>query len=340
MLLAQFVAITIWFLISIIQWANNPKSNPGILVPIMVRGVEGLSIWISSGVLIVVLEILLKRTRQAIAIGLVFLMIYPVALIANLLSIGIRSLIGYAAPPLGAFFYVHSLHFFIPLLLILVFIFILRFRSSLQDERVKALQAESLSREANWMMLRYQVNPHFLFNALNSVRALIGQNNERARDSITEISEYFRYSLSVDGKSLVSIKDEVEAVRSYMKIQQMRYGSRLVYHFSISENVSGCLVPAFTLQTLVENAVKYGMKSTDEQVDVEVAVSKSRNQIKIDVFNTGQLFSENKEDGTGTGLMNLRRRFEMMDENSELKLSRQNGKVRASISFRIITGEE
>ncbi|MCF8233728.1 MAG: histidine kinase [Bacteroidales bacterium] len=333
---AQFAAITIWFLISIIQWANNPKGNLGILIPIIVRGVEGLSIWVASGVLVIILNVLLKRVRQLLAFMLVFLMIYPVAVLANLLSIGIRSLIGYSAPPLGNFFFVHSLHFFIPLLLILVFVSMLHFRHSLQTMRIKALQAESLSREANWLMLRYQVNPHFLFNALNSIRGLIGLDDEKARESITEMSDYFRYSLFVNDKSLVSIKEEIQAVRSYLNIQKMRYGERLEFEISEQDNISKFVIPVFAIQTLVENAVKYGLKSTDEKVAVELMLLKSGEDIMVEVINTGRLFPASNEEGTGTGLENLRKRLEIIDPGNELKLNQEDGKVKASMIMKII----
>jgi hypothetical protein len=177
-------------------------------------------------------------------------------------------------------------------------------------EREEKLKAESLAQEARWMMLSYQVNPHFLFNALNSIRALIGLNDEKARSIVTRMSEYFRYSLSIEHKTLVSLNEEIAAVDSYLEIQMIRYSERLQIIKAIEESTLQCLIPVFTIQTLIENAIKYGLKTHPGVVDIEIRISHLEEKLHIRISNTGKLVDTMKRHGddvgTQTGLENLK----------------------------------
>ena len=178
---------------------------------------------------------------------------------ASVISISLRKIIGYASPKIDGYFFIQSLHFYIPLFLLFVVYSLVKNRVNLQKERANKIKAEGLAQQAKWMMLRYQVNPHFLFNTLNSIRALIGRDDEKARKMVTEMSEYFRYSLSIDKKSLVPVSEEIGAVENYLEIQKTRYGKRLKFIKNVSNGTLGCLIPVFCIQTLVENAIKYGV---------------------------------------------------------------------------------
>ncbi|MEN8120277.1 MAG: hypothetical protein ABFS35_08020 [Bacteroidota bacterium] len=160
-ILAQITAIAIWFVITVVQWSNNPKSNPGISIPLIVRGVEAFSIFIVSGGLIFTIY-KVKEFFKPYALRLILLLvIYIPAMLTNLLSLAIRDLIGFAPPQIDGFFFIQSLHFYIPLLLVFVVYAVVKNRIDLQLEKENKLKAESLAQQAKWMMLRYQVNPHF-----------------------------------------------------------------------------------------------------------------------------------------------------------------------------------
>lgn len=339
-LLAQIAAIFIWFLISVVQWSNNPKSDPGIVIPLIVRGVEAFSVFIVSSLLIYLVELTRKFVKPfLLRFSLLFIM-YGFAVLASLLSINLRAILGYAPPKIDNYFFVQSLHFYIPLLLIIVFYEVVKNQIALQKEKENKLKAESLAQQAKWMMLRYQVNPHFLFNALNSIRSLVGHNDDLARKVVTELSEYFRYSLKMEKKTLVEISEEIKAMENYLEIQKIRFGNRLNISINVDPTSGSLLIPAFAIQTLVENAIKFGMKTTANPVSLRIEVFEKSNQINILVKNSGVLISPTTSlegtSGTKTGIDNLKQRFEHLNCNYSFKLYQDNEMVIAHLFYSFI----
>jgi len=336
---AQVFALVLWFLITVIEWTNNPKSNPGIMIPVIIRATEALSIFLISSLFILVLENIQTSLNKVWIRFLLLLAIYPGAMVANLLSLGIRSLIGYAPPPLGSFFFIHSLHFYLPMLLVLVTYAIVRNQIEITEVRENKLKAETLAQQARWVMLRYQVNPHFLFNALNSIRALIGEDDKNARRIVTELAEYFRYSLTRDKATLVSLKEEMYAVGSYLEIQKIRFRSRLEVVTELSPVTLSCAVPVFSVQTLVENAIKYGMKTSPGTLQITISSCQQDDILRIKVTNTGKLFAgethSSGNEGSGTGLKNLKERLKHLDPFSQFLLSEEDGHVVAQFDLTV-----
>ena len=166
---AQFITVFIWFLITVIQWSNNPKNSPGIAIPLIVRGVEAFSILLVSGGMILIAEKFKPLLKKFITQILLLVVLYFFALVANILSLTIRSIIGYAPPKFDSYFFIQSLHFYIPLFIVIVVYYVVKNRIELRLEREEKIKAEALAQQAKWMMLRYQVNPHFLFNTLNNL---------------------------------------------------------------------------------------------------------------------------------------------------------------------------
>lgn len=185
-------------------------------------------------------------------------------------------------------------------------------------EHENAVRAEALLKDARWQMLRYQVNPHFLFNSLNSIMALINRDKDLARSVVNELASYFRYTLSWNNVSVISLQEEINAVSHFLEIQKIRFEDRLVYSIDMEEAAAGILIPIFGLQTLVENAVKYGLKTHSGVVYIRIAARKEKDFYIISVTNSGKLWDVNGKDmeensfGTGTGLSNLKARLEIM----------------------------
>ncbi len=333
LLLSQLLAVFVWFLVSVVQWSKNPKNSPGIEIPLIVRGTEAVSVLIVSGILIFLIQRYRRYFKSIFSRVLLLIVFYFFALLTNVLSLAIRDFIGYKPPTIDGYFFIQSLHFYIPLLLVFVFYSIVRNRIELQSEREEKLRAESLAQQAKWMMLRYQVNPHFLFNALNSIRALIGYDDEKARKIVTDMSEYFRYSLSVEKKSLVPIYEEIYAVDNYLEIQKIRYHDRLIIEKEIDAGMTNCIIPVFSIQTLIENAVKYGLKTHEGQVRIKIYVGNENGKLKIQVSNTGKLINPEKEDdnSTNTGIENLKSRMQFVDKEFQFKLSEYDNTVLATL---------
>ncbi len=334
-ILAQLIAISIWMLITILQWANNPKSSPGLAIPLIVRSAEAISVFLISGILIFINEKIRSDKRKSQIRLLLIFIIYCGALLANLISLGLRKIIGYAPPRIEGYFFIQSLHFYIPIFLVLILYGITKNRIEIQIERENKLKAEGLAQQAKWIMLRYQVNPHFLFNALNTIRALIGVNDEDAKKIVTEMSDYFRYSLSSEEKETITIEEEINAALNYLKIQKIRFQDKLVYEINIYEDSKLCYIPFFTIQTLVENAIKYGLKTSNELLKIIIESKRINNDLDIYVKNSGKIVLQNGE-STNKGISNLKERLNLLYPNrSNFELYEEDDFVISHIYFNL-----
>lgn len=180
------------------------------------------------------------------------------------------------------------------------------------DQKARAERADLLAHKAQLQMLRYQLNPHFLFNALNSVRALIEFNKDAAKDVITELSEFLRYSLVSRNLNKVPLKDEIEAIKHYFTIQKIRYEERLEVNFDIKPDADEFPVLSFLIHPIIENAVKYGMETSPMPLKIGISAKVNGNKLIIDISNTGRWVEKagSGNSGTGTGLENVKQRLE------------------------------
>jgi two-component system, LytTR family, sensor kinase len=188
-----------------------------------------------------------------------------------------------------------------------------------QDSRQReeqAFRAAALAREAELKMLRYQLNPHFLFNSLNSVSALIREDPERAEQTISELSDFLRYSLINTKVSDVPLKKELEAIRSYLDIERIRFEEKLDIRFDVESSAESFSVPSFLLHPLVENAIKFGMQTSPLPLTIEVTATSSNGSLHLEVVNTGRwkepekVYQSQLSNGASIGLENVRQRLE------------------------------
>lgn len=189
----------------------------------------------------------------------------------------------------------------------------IKYAVDLQDEKQHAQEAETMAQKAQMEMLRYQLNPHFLFNSLNSIRALVDENKGQAKEMITELSEFLRYSLLQKDATYVPLHNELEAVKLYFSIEKKRFEEKLEVNYTIADDVKNNQVLSFLLHPLIENAVKYGMKTSTMPLKINVAAQKTGYGLMLEVCNSGKWIDrkgETKYDGgTGTGLTNVERRL-------------------------------
>ncbi|GEM_PF-1262639 len=186
-----------------------------------------------------------------------------------------------------------------------------------QREHDNALKATALVSEAKWQMLRYQVNPHFLFNSLTSIMALINSDRELARSIVNELSNYFRYTLSLNNQNVVVLSQELLASEHFLKIQKVRFSDRLDYKIDMGKGTGDIEIPVFGVQTLVENAIKYGLKTEKGKVEVFISSKIEGDYYIISVINSGKIFKDPGEDkskvaGTNSGLQNLIERLSLL----------------------------
>ncbi|HSI03945.1 MAG: sensor histidine kinase [Myxococcota bacterium] len=187
-----------------------------------------------------------------------------------------------------------------------------------QQERARALRADALAQAARLESLRYQLHPHFLFNALNSVRALIDEETRRAKRVVTEMADFYRYSLATADRPLVPLAEELSAIESYLAVEQARYEEKLSVRFVVDAAARDVLVPVLILHPLIENAVKHGFASGAVPLTVVIEAEVRDGALRVQVVNSLGLRSggstthaslSGKPAGTGTGLRNVRERL-------------------------------
>ena len=185
----------------------------------------------------------------------------------------------------------------------------LQYSTALREQREHVLRAVAEARDAQLRMLAYQLNPHFLFNTLNSIRALINEDRQRARDMVTALAGYLRYALVERPMHVALLEEEVASVRGYLAIEQVRFEERLDVRIDIEPAALRCEVPAFLLNPLVENAVKHGTAGAPLEVRVEARLVKPDRLVLV-VENTGEWRGRGDErQPGGVGLANVRARL-------------------------------
>jgi hypothetical protein len=203
--------------------------------------------------------------------------------------------------------------------------------SRARHAEVDRWQMESTVKEAELRALKSQVNPHFIFNSLNTVRALIHEDPATAETMVTRLAGLLRYALQAGQLETVSLERELAIVRDYLAVEKIRFEERLRPTFEVDERALGLSVPPLLLQTLVENAVKYGVGGDPSGVDIVVSASTADDVLKLSVANTGRLSSGGAS--TGLGLRNATERLRMIfGERAVLRLSeRKPGWVVAEV---------
>lgn len=179
-----------------------------------------------------------------------------------------------------------------------------------EAERTTSRYAQA-AQDAELRSLRYQVNPHFLFNTLNSLSSLVikGENG-RAEAMIQSLSGFYRTSLSSDPLEDVTLIEEVELQQRYLEIEAVRYPDRLRTIIDIPTSVENVRVPGMILQPLVENAIKYGVSRTNRPVTVHIAARRVGDTVQISVTDDGDVIAGKSDHGSGIGLANVRDRLE------------------------------
>jgi sensor histidine kinase YesM len=185
----------------------------------------------------------------------------------------------------------------------------------LLDEQAERLGSiASLANKAQLEMLRYQLNPHFLFNTLNSISTLVLLGDtERANTMLSRLSSFLRYTLIGEREGMATVTQEMEALKLYLEIERTRFEDRLRTHFEVSPEVAEARLPSLLLQPLVENAVKYAVTAQEQGADISVTARRVGSRLEIRVADTGPGLAGKRPgptgEATGVGLENIRERL-------------------------------
>ncbi len=218
--------------------------------------------------------------------------------------------------------------------------FMVRYWIELQDQREETLRATALAHQAQLQMLRHQLNPHFLFNTLNSIRAMVIEDPAKSRQMITRLADFLRYSLDGEGRE-TTVGGEISALHGYLEIQRIRFEGKLEIATEIDPRAEDVAIPSFVIHGLVENAIKYGMDTSAMPLQVLIQVSMEDGWMQIRVRNSGRLVATDAAAadavaGTGTGLRNIVQRLELgFPDRYSFKIYEGDGWVNAEINLKL-----
>jgi len=202
---------------------------------------------------------------------------------------------------------------------------------NLTAKNAKAAELENLVRDTELKMLRSQINPHFLFNSLNSISYLTITDPERAREMLIKLSDFMRYALSKKDEQPVTLRSELENLRLYLEIEKVRFGERLSTEESIEEKCLEIKMPVMILQPLYENAIKHGVYESTECVSIKTKVACNNGYLEIIISNNYEI-NPSPVKGTGTGLQNVARRLDIFyGKKAYIKTTKENGVYTASL---------
>jgi len=206
--------------------------------------------------------------------------------------------------------------------------------SRLAEKAASQSKLEALVREAELKMLRSQINPHFLFNSLNSISSLTVTNPEGAREMIVKLSDFMRYSLSSRNDQPVTLHNEMESLRLYLEIEKVRFRERLVIKEDIEPECLSALLPGLLLQPLYENAVKHGVYESTGTVVINTSAKKEGGYVIVSISNTVDPDSVVTRKGAGIGLKNVRTRLELFfSDEADLEVIRQEDSFTVNMKF-------
>jgi sensor histidine kinase YesM len=215
---------------------------------------------------------------------------------------------------LGAIFY----------LLIALNFYVLLYNEEFKTRSVNEADLKRSLKEAELNMLKSQLNPHFIFNSLNSISSLTLTKPEKAQEMVISLSEFLRYSINPNQDKLIPLRTELAAVERFMEIEKVRFGDRLQVEIDCSENCNNQLVPPLIIQPLVENAIKFGVHETIERGSISINCSNCESMLKVTVKNSFDAKGVPSVK-TGIGLKNVANRLHLLYGAKELmKIEKEN----------------
>jgi two-component system, LytTR family, sensor kinase len=194
------------------------------------------------------------------------------------------------------------------------------------DQYNKSLKYEASMIEIELKNLKSQLNPHFIFNALNSIRALVDENPGKSKQAINQLSNILRNSLASDKKGMMKFDEELKIVKDYLGLESIRFEERLRTEFDIDPASANYMVPPLMIQTLVENGIKHGISKLTAGGIVQVKTVVENNRLCIQIRNSGHLIQTAKRSKSGLGLSNTIQRLKLIyGDEASFRIVNENG---------------
>ena len=339
--------LLIWLAISLVHFVLvyfESSFSAGVvitdsLVSSFVASLLGLSMWFSLR------YGMSERDRKSYEIGMIHL---ATALVLLLLWVGVSYLVLVMVFPssqdyLGffreslLFRFIGGLFFYS---LLVLFYYLMIYYQNIKEKRENENRLNILVKEAEIENLKTQINPHFLFNSLNSVSALTMANPEKAQEMVIMLSELLRYSVNGTKHRFVEMRKEVETMQKYINIEKIRFGEKLNVSLEMEEECADVFLPPMILQPLIENAIKYGKGQSGDYSYVEIEIQKQYDHCRITIRNNyDSEFVSNA--GEGIGLKNIQKRLQIIYERNYAFETHDDGKeFRAIMQLPIINPDD
>ena len=321
---------------------GDPKITP--------KGLEHLGVMVFSWIFIThIFRLFIKSSNWLIlpvekAVPNFLLGVIVVCVIGGLIDIGLTSLFGLTNNKYKSDFStlvvlntLRNAMLIIPWTLIYYFF---HYIEKTRKQQLDTLKLESLVKELELKTIKSHINPHFIFNALNSIRALIDENPSRARTAITELSNILRSSMQAEKLETVPFEKELNIVKDYLALEHIRFEDRLQVEYEIDEDTLGQPIPPMMLQTLVENAIKHGISRHVGGGQVKIVSDFIGNYHELRIQNTGHL--NGSMNGDGFGLNSTRNRLHLLfGDKANFKIEQVNGgMVEAQVLIPVEPGKQ
>ncbi len=217
--------------------------------------------------------------------------------------------------------------------------FLYHFFVNYRKEEIKNLKQQALQNELELNNLKSQLNPHFIFNAMNTIRALISENPESAKSSVTRLANILRNSLLMGRKRVIKFSDELGLVEDYLNLEKSRFEERLTIRYEIEKSTLEHLVPPMLVQTLAENGIKHGISKLQEGGVLKISTKMLAEKLNVEITNSGQLTQKGNVKEKGFGISNTLERLKILygDKASFTLENKNNHEVIAKL---IIPSEE
>jgi len=196
----------------------------------------------------------------------------------------------------------------------------------LNEKAANEIRLNRLLRDGELNLLKSQINPHFLFNSMNSVNSLIIRSPEQAQKMLVALSDYLRYAVLATNRAYSCVADEMENIARYLSIEQLRFGDKLLYEPNIDPLCQTVEIPSMLLQPLIENAIKHGVYESLETVRIVAKITKDRQYLNIEISNDFDEEGISQKKGSGTGLQNIRERLRLLyGTSAAMQTKAENG---------------
>lgn len=230
------------------------------------------------------------------------------------------------------------------LLSILAYDVLIAFENLRQAEKREAA-SQVLAREAELQVLRTQINPHFLFNSLNSISALTAIDPAGARHMTIELAQFFRQTLALSERNKITLAEEIALCEHFLSIEKIRFGKKLQVQMQINPETQNCLLPPMILQPLLENAIKHGIRDLVDGGTIQVEATPYRDYLILRIANPidtadadSQIQTQRRSEGTGTGLKNLHARLRSVyGQGAQADWTNSAGKFQVTITLPLET---